>query len=81
MFEKFHEINPSHLKNDFGYKLVQPANQIHFTDNSTYFFIYLFTKGQKYENIFMAIKKKTHVIIKAIMISKFMRKDNLEKER
>ena len=81
MFEKFHEINPSHLKNDFGYKLVQPANQIHFTDNSTYFFIYLFTKGQKYENIFMAIKKKTHAIIKSIMVSKFMRNDNLEKER
>ena len=38
-------------------------------------------KGQKYENIFMAIKKKTHAIIKSIMISKFMRNDNLEKER
>ena len=81
MFEKFHEINPSHLKNDFGYKLVQLANQMHFTDNSTYFLIYLFAKGQKYENIFMAIKKKTHAIIKSIMISKFICNDNLEKER
>ena len=38
-------------------------------------------KGQKYENIFMTIKKKTHAIIKSIMVSKFMRNDNLEKER
>ena len=38
-------------------------------------------KGQKYEKIFMTIKKKTHAIIKSIMISKFMRNDNLEKER
>ena len=69
------------MKNDFGYKWVKIANQMHFTDNSTYFLIYLFAKGQKYENIFMAIKKKTHAIIKSIMISKFMRNDNLEKER
>ena len=61
--------------------MVQIANQMHFTDNSTYFLIYLFAKGQKYENIFMTIKKKTHAIIKSIMISKFMRNDNLEKER
>ena len=54
---------------------------MHFTDNSTCFLIYLFAKGQKYENIFMTIKKKTHAIIKSIMISKFMRNDNLEKER
>ena len=61
--------------------MVHIANQMHFTDNSTYFLIYLFAKGQKYENIFMAIKKKTHAIIKSIMVSKFMRNDNLEKER
>ena len=81
MFEKFHEINPSHLKNDFGYKLVQPANQMHFTDNSTFLSRYLFAKGQKYKNIFLAIKKKTHAIIKSIMISNFIRNDNLVKER
>ena len=61
--------------------MVQPANQIHFTDNSTYFLIYLFAKGQKYENIFMTIKKKTHAIIKSIMISKFICNDDLIKER
>ena len=61
--------------------MVQIANQMHFTDNSTYFLIYLFAKGQKDENIFMTIKKKTHAIIKSIIISKFMRNDNLEKER
>ena len=54
---------------------------MHFTDNSTYFLIYLFAKGQKYENIFMTIKKKTHAIIKTIMISKFICDDNLIKER
>ena len=61
--------------------MVHIANQMHFTDNSTYFLIYLCANGQKYENIFMAIKKKTHAIIKSIMVSKFMRNDNLEKER
>ena len=38
-------------------------------------------KGQKYEKIFMTIKKKTHAIIKSIMISKFICNDNLIKER
>lgn len=61
--------------------MVQQANQMHLTDNSTFLSRYLFAKGQKDENIFMAIKKKTHAIIKTIMISKFMRNDNLIKER
>ena len=38
-------------------------------------------KGQKYEKIFMTIKKKTHAIIKSITVSKFICDDNLIKER